>query len=172
MKNLFPQKRDGIKIRGIRKLICIFFIKYVSSTLDFSFYSEKRIIKEKGGIPMLHQHHLFRKSLCLILTLSLLLLPAGCGEQSEKTDSSASIGTSSETDDSANSSNEGDYSLPSTADTASPQGTKSSEETEVIEDKSYQQVPDVCFHYWFHLLSCFKFPIIIPIFLNFPILQM
>ena len=78
---------------------------------------------------MLREHHIFRKSLCLILTLSLLLLPAGCGEQSEKVDSSISIATSSETDDSATSPNKGDSSLSSTADTAL------AEETEVIEDK-------------------------------------
>ncbi len=84
---------------------------------------------------MLRKYHIFQKSLCLILALSLSLLPAGCGEQSEKTDSSASIGTSSETDDSANSQNEGDSAQSITADTALPQGTKSPEETETIEDK-------------------------------------
>lgn len=84
---------------------------------------------------MLQEHHLFRKFLCLILTLSLSLLPVGCGEQSDKVDSSISIGTSSETDDSTNFSNEAASSLPSTADTALPQGTKSPEETEIIEDK-------------------------------------
>lgn len=45
---------------------------------------------------MLRMAHLFRKSLCLILTLSLFLLPAGCGEQSEKADFSISIGSSNE----------------------------------------------------------------------------
>lgn len=38
---------------------------------------------------MLHQHHFLQKFLCLILILSLLLLP-GCGEQSENIDSSPS----------------------------------------------------------------------------------
>lgn len=84
---------------------------------------------------MLRKYHISQKSLCLILTLSLSLLPAGCGKQSEKTDSFASIGTSSETDDSANSQNEGDSAQSITADTALPQGTKSPEETETIEDK-------------------------------------
>lgn len=88
---------------------------------------------------MLRKYHIFRKFLCLILTLSLSLLPAGCGEQSEKTDSSASIGTSSETDDSANSPNEGDSSLPSTADTASPQGTESTEQILAKETKDETQ---------------------------------
>ena len=75
---------------------------------------------------MLRKDHIFKNSLCLILTLSLILLPAGCGEKSENTDSSISIGTS----------NEADSSLASNAaDTALPQGTETPEETEVIEDK-------------------------------------
>ena len=75
---------------------------------------------------MLNCHYFFRNSLCLILTLSLILLPAGCGEKSENTDSSISIGTS----------NEADSSLSSNAEDASlQQGTETSEETEVIEDK-------------------------------------
>ena len=84
---------------------------------------------------MLNRHHFFRNSLCLILTLSLIFLPTRCGEKSENTDSSISIGTS----------NEAASSLSSTADTALPQGTKSSEEIEVIEDKfvMLQEVYDI-----------------------------
>ena len=37
---------------------------------------------------MLREHHIFRKSLCLILTLSLILLPAGCCKQAVDTDDS------------------------------------------------------------------------------------
>ena len=84
---------------------------------------------------MLRKDHIFKKSLCLILTLALILLSAGCGEKSENTDSSISIGTS----------NEAASSLSSTADTALPQGTKSLEEIEVIEDKfvMLQEVYDI-----------------------------
>ena len=75
---------------------------------------------------MLRKDHIFKKSLCLILTLSLILLPAGCGEKSENTDSSISIGTS----------NEADSSLSFNAtDTALPQGTETPKKAEVIEDK-------------------------------------
>ena len=75
---------------------------------------------------MLNRHHFFRNSLCLILTLSLILLPAGCGENFENTDSSISIGTS----------NEADSSLASNAaDTALPQGTETPGKAEMIEDK-------------------------------------
>ena len=63
---------------------------------------------------MLNRHHFFRNSLCLILTLSLIFLPTGCGEKSENTDFSLSSNT---------------------ADSALPQGTETPEETEVIEDK-------------------------------------
>ena len=75
---------------------------------------------------MLRKDHIFKKSLCLILTLSLTLLPAGCGENFKNTDSSISIGTSNEADSSLSS---------NAADTALPQGTEPSEETEMIEDK-------------------------------------
>lgn len=75
---------------------------------------------------MLRKDHIFKKSLCLILTLSLILLPAGCGEKSENTDSSISIGTSNEADSSLSF---------NVADSALPQGTETPEETEVIEDK-------------------------------------
>lgn len=37
---------------------------------------------------MLNRHHFFRNSLCLILTLSLILLPAGCCKQAVDTDDS------------------------------------------------------------------------------------
>ena len=84
---------------------------------------------------MLNRHHFFRNFLCLILTLSLILLPTGCGENFKNTDSSISIGTS----------NEAASSLSSTADTALPQRTKTPEETEVIEDKfvMLQEVYDI-----------------------------
>ena len=75
---------------------------------------------------MLNCHYFFRNSLCLILTLSLILLPAGCGEKSENTDSSISIDISNEADSSL---------VSNAADTALPQGTEPPEETEVIEDK-------------------------------------
>ena len=75
---------------------------------------------------MLRKGHIFKKSLCLILTLSLILLPTGCGKKSENTDSSISIGTSNEADSSLSF---------NVADTALPQGTEPPEETEVIEDK-------------------------------------
>lgn len=75
---------------------------------------------------MLNCHYFFRNSLCLILTLSLILLPTGCGENFKNTDSSISIGTSNEADSSLSS---------NTADTALPQGTEPPEGTEVIEDK-------------------------------------
>ena len=52
---------------------------------------------------MLNRHHFFRNSLCLILTLSLILLPAGCGESFKNTDSSISIGTLNEADSSLSS---------------------------------------------------------------------
>ena len=75
---------------------------------------------------MLNCHYFFRNSLCLILILSLILLPTGCGEKSENTDSSISIGTS----------NEADSSLSSNAEDASlQQGTETPEGAEVIEDK-------------------------------------
>ena len=75
---------------------------------------------------MLRKDHIFKKSLCLILTLSLILLPAGCGEKSENTDSSISIDIS----------NEADSFLSSNAsDTALPQGTEPPKKAEVIEDK-------------------------------------
>ena len=75
---------------------------------------------------MLNCHYFFRNSLCLILTLSLILLPAGCGEKSENTDFSISIDISNEADSSL---------VSNAADTALPQGTEPPEETEVIEDK-------------------------------------
>ena len=75
---------------------------------------------------MLRKDHIFKKSLCLILTLALILLPAGCGEKSENTDSSISIDISNEADSSL---------VSNAADTALPQGTEPPEETEVIEDK-------------------------------------
>ena len=75
---------------------------------------------------MLRKDHIFKKSLCLILTLSLILLPAGCGKKSENTDSSTSISILNEADSSLSF---------NVTDTALPQGTKSSEEIEVIEDK-------------------------------------
>ena len=75
---------------------------------------------------MLNCHYFFRNSLCLILTLSLILLPAGCGEKCENTDSSISIDISNEADSSL---------VSNAADTALPQGTEPPEETEVIEDK-------------------------------------
>lgn len=85
---------------------------------------------------MLNCHHFFRNSLCLILTLSLILLPAGCGENFKNTDSSISIGTSNEADSSLSF---------NAADTALPQGTETPEETEMIEDKfvMLQEVYDV-----------------------------
>lgn len=48
---------------------------------------------------MLHQHHFLQKFLCLILTLSLLLLPAGCGDRQsiqDATNPSKAIITSTE----------------------------------------------------------------------------
>lgn len=72
------------------------------------------------------RHHFFRNSLCLILTLSLIFLPTGCGEKSENTDFSTSIGISNEADSSL---------VSNAADTALPQGTEPPEETEIIEDK-------------------------------------
>ena len=75
---------------------------------------------------MLRKHHIFRKSLCLILTLSLILLPTGCGENFKNTDFSISIGTSNEADSSLSF---------NVADTVLPQGTEPPEGTEVIEDK-------------------------------------
>ena len=52
---------------------------------------------------MLREQHIFRKSLCLILIFSLILLPTGCGEKSENTDFSTSIGISNEADSSLSS---------------------------------------------------------------------
>ena len=75
---------------------------------------------------MLREQHIFRKSLCLILILSLILLPAGCGENSENTDFSISIGISNEVDSSLSF---------NVADTALPQGTEPPKKAEVIEDK-------------------------------------
>ena len=85
---------------------------------------------------MLNCHYFFRNSLCLILTLSLILLPAGCGEKSENTDSSISIGTSNEADSSLSF---------NAADTALPQGTETPGEAEMIEDKfvMLQEVYDI-----------------------------
>ena len=75
---------------------------------------------------MLREQHIFRKSLCLILILSLILLPAGCGENSENTDFSISIGISNEVDSSLSF---------NVADTALPQGTEPPKKAEVIEYK-------------------------------------
>ena len=85
---------------------------------------------------MLNCHYFFRNSLCLILTLSLILLPAGCGKKSENTDSSISIGTSNEADSSLSF---------NAADTALPQGTETPGEAEMIEDKfvMLQEVYDI-----------------------------
>lgn len=52
---------------------------------------------------MLNCHYFFRNSLCLILIFSLILLPTGCGEKSENTDFSTSIGISNEADSSLSS---------------------------------------------------------------------
>lgn len=75
---------------------------------------------------MLRKDHIFKKSLCLILTLSLILLPAGCGKKSENTDSSTSISILNEADSSLSF---------NVTDTTLPQGTETPEETEIIEDK-------------------------------------
>ena len=85
---------------------------------------------------MLRKDHIFKKSLCLILTLSLILLPAGCGEKSENTDSSISIDISNEADSSL---------VSNAADTALPQGTETPGEAEMIEDKfvMLQEVYDI-----------------------------
>lgn len=85
---------------------------------------------------MLRKNHIFKNSLCLILTLSLILLPAGCGEKSENTDSSVSIDISNEADSSL---------VSNAADTALPQGTETPGEAEMIEDKfvMLQEVYDI-----------------------------
>ena len=75
---------------------------------------------------MLRKGHIFKKSLCLILIFSLILLPTGCGEKSENTDFSTSIGISNEADSSLSSNG---------ADTSLQQGTETPEEAEMIEDK-------------------------------------
>ncbi|MBS5138734.1 MAG: hypothetical protein KHY90_10200, partial [Clostridium sp.] len=75
---------------------------------------------------MLQKDHIFKKSLCLILTLSLIFLPTGCREKSENTDSSTSIGISNEADSSLSS---------NTEDTSLQQGTETPEGAEMIEGK-------------------------------------